>query len=487
INDANDLSSLANQQGFTTHKLIDDQATASQVTQKICDIARELKEGDLFLLTFSGHGGQIPDENNMEEDGLNETWCLWDRQLIDDELYNLWSKFPRGCRIFVLSDSCHSGTMIKPIHRRRTRSQEQPPLTKEVVNILKGQNRTRGDWYDKLNHLPEKRNVADPVEVVNPPLRFMPIEQSLQDYENKRDLYLNVKNLAGPKNNATIGASLIYISGCQDNQYSYDGNDNGFFTGMVLQTWDRGGFDGTHRVFYEEILAEMPPYQTPNYLKLGSSNTEFEVQRPFTIDEREQLEGPDPAGKPSIDLPAFWSAADAAPTVTVDKAGQPYFYIEIATESRLFDHSQAENDQTSSNFYATWNDPQVNSRLTGSAFTIPSYAWERLKQAEQLYFRIGTTTSLSSWDNWIPSFYDTEYNQAPAVRINRVGGDQSGNHPGGNSSQDNCVIIAAVGPGQANRREDVKLVQELLNSVDSNAGGPSQPLVEDGLYGRRTG
>ena len=50
------------------------------------------------------------DEN---EDGYDETWVLYDRQLVDDELYTLWSKFAPGVRIVVLSDSCHSGTAIR--------------------------------------------------------------------------------------------------------------------------------------------------------------------------------------------------------------------------------------------------------------------------------------------------------------------------------------------------------------------------------------
>ena len=44
----------------------------------------------------------------------DETWCIYsDRQLVDDELYSLWAQFAAGVRIFVLSDSCHSGTVLK--------------------------------------------------------------------------------------------------------------------------------------------------------------------------------------------------------------------------------------------------------------------------------------------------------------------------------------------------------------------------------------
>jgi len=46
---------------------------------------------------------------------MDETWVLYDRQLVDDELYKIWSKFKPGVRILVLSDSCHSGTVPRDI------------------------------------------------------------------------------------------------------------------------------------------------------------------------------------------------------------------------------------------------------------------------------------------------------------------------------------------------------------------------------------
>ena len=49
--------------------------------------AKALKPGDLFFLTYSGHGGQVPDVTGDEDDKQDETWCLYDGQLIDDELY----------------------------------------------------------------------------------------------------------------------------------------------------------------------------------------------------------------------------------------------------------------------------------------------------------------------------------------------------------------------------------------------------------------
>ena len=36
---------------------------------------------------------------------------FYDRELLDDELYQLWARFQPNVRIAVMSDSCHSGTV----------------------------------------------------------------------------------------------------------------------------------------------------------------------------------------------------------------------------------------------------------------------------------------------------------------------------------------------------------------------------------------
>jgi len=73
----------------------------------------------------------------------------------------------------------------------------------------------------------------------------------------------------------------LLISGCQDNQFSYDGEENGLFTGTLLQVWDDGKFRGNYRDFRKGIARLMPPEQTPNLMKMGAKNPFFENERPF--------------------------------------------------------------------------------------------------------------------------------------------------------------------------------------------------------------
>src|SRR5215218_10278802 len=103
INDARDMKAIADRLGYSSSIMTDSQATSANVVGAIGRAAQQLNSGDILLLTYSGHGGQMPDANGDEPDGLDETWVLWDRQLVDDELYALWSRFRQGVRVFVLS------------------------------------------------------------------------------------------------------------------------------------------------------------------------------------------------------------------------------------------------------------------------------------------------------------------------------------------------------------------------------------------------
>src|SRR6266478_1991135 len=112
--DAKDMAALAKKQGFKSSSLLlTKAATAKAVADAILGASKSLQSGDLFFLTYAGHGGQVKDTNSDEKDRMDETWVCYDRQFIDDELYELWGKFKSGVRIIVLSDSCHSGTVLR--------------------------------------------------------------------------------------------------------------------------------------------------------------------------------------------------------------------------------------------------------------------------------------------------------------------------------------------------------------------------------------
>ncbi len=242
--DANDMQTIAKQAGFATKTLLTKAGTREASKKEIKNAAEELKSGDLFLLTYSGHGGQVPDKNNDEkQDHLDETWCLFDGELIDDELYELWSSFAAGVRIFVLSDSCHSGSAIK---------------------LSPGS--------------PAPRDVPD--EFAGLAKRGMPQEVVGKAYHAQQELYDGLQK-SKPKTEDDVQASVLLISGCQDPQTSADGPFNGAFTGALLRVWNDGTFKGSYRTFHKQIQRLLPLTQQPNLMTLGGRS--FARQHPFKI------------------------------------------------------------------------------------------------------------------------------------------------------------------------------------------------------------
>jgi hypothetical protein len=233
------MEAIAKKQHFAKRTmLLTKAATADAVSNAIGEAAKTLKSGDLFFLTYSGHGGQVKDTNGDETDGMDETWVCYDRQFIDDELYDLWSKFKPGVRIVVLSDSCHSGTVLR-----------------DIPAFVSG----------------------------GPRIRAMPTSVALKVQKAHAKLYKSIQDHHPDAESAEVDASVLLISGCMDNQTSRDGARNGLFTGTLKKVWNGGKFNGNYRRLRDNIVAKMPPDQTPNYYFVGNADAEFEAERPFKL------------------------------------------------------------------------------------------------------------------------------------------------------------------------------------------------------------
>lgn len=248
-NDAEDMADIAKSKGFDYTMILTKEATVENVTKNLLNAAQKLDPGDLLLLTYSGHGGQLEDKNNDEEDFIDETWCLYDRQFVDDELNKCLSNFKDGVRIFVLSDSCHSGTVVKAAYFQ-----------------------SKVDMFNSNIDKDGKRYRFAPSMILN------------RVYKQNRALYdeiLSNSNIKETKDK--VKASVILISGCADSQLSLDGTFNGLFTSNLLKVWNNGSFTGPYQSFHKKIVRQMPPDQTPNYFREGKYNSVFAKGIPFTI------------------------------------------------------------------------------------------------------------------------------------------------------------------------------------------------------------
>lgn len=262
--DADDMAALATARGMKATRLLTRSATRAKVLAALRAAAKKLKAGDLFFLSYSGHGGQVPDTHGDEPDRQDETWCLYDGQLIDDELYLELSRFAAGVRILVLSDSCHSGTVARaPAATVATpaSSAARPRLLPPA--IARRTYQAHHTFYDTLQA--DVHRAAGPVVDPDAVLASLPLAST------------RLTALA-----TQFRPALILISGCQDHQTSMDGEQNGAFTERLLRVWNGGRFVGNHAQFHARIRAGMPASQSPNLFTLGTAAA-FLKQAPFSV------------------------------------------------------------------------------------------------------------------------------------------------------------------------------------------------------------
>jgi lysophospholipase L1-like esterase len=260
-NDARSMAAIASDRGYETAGiLLDADADAKAVTGAIKQAAKVLKNGDIFVLTYSGHGGSVPDFSGDEkDDGRDETWCLFDRQLLDDELYELYELFDEGVRVLVVSDSCNSGTVVRSTSSGLTTIDSTIP----------------GALPSRVRALPsDSRRYA-----INTNLDFYrKIQVTARASAGGRPSTLrNLREIDRP-----LSCTVRLLSACLDNQVSADGDLNGLFTGRLLHVVENG-FDGNYAKFHRELRRMMPDSQTPGHLVIGRKDPGFDSQRPFDI------------------------------------------------------------------------------------------------------------------------------------------------------------------------------------------------------------
>ena len=256
--DARDMFKIASRQNFRASMLKTEHATTANVTKKVRSAARSLKDGDMFFLSYAGHGAQVEDLSGDEDDGSDETWCLYDRMLLDDEMQRLYTEFAKGVRILVVADSCHSGSA--------TRAGSRPEVDRKKTGIREVPTRTAQAIYEGNKEMYDK------------------IQKSL-------------KRRRRPK------ASRILISACQDHQLAGGGAKNGQFTAALKEAWGNGKFNGDYqdlsrmindslkRSYQAEVKRAAGRWvaneQHPNFVRVqGASKKamdDFIQQRPFTI------------------------------------------------------------------------------------------------------------------------------------------------------------------------------------------------------------
>ena len=153
--------------------------TRANIKKQFDRFANEARDGDQVVILLSGHGSQQPDQEPYDEiDGLDETFLpcdagRWDalkemvvNAIVDDEL-GTWSKVitDRGASVWLILDSCHSGTML--------RGDDEDIMPRRIRGTLVPDEALRKARQRAMARRVEIRNADDPFHV-----RMKPVEKT---------------------------------------------------------------------------------------------------------------------------------------------------------------------------------------------------------------------------------------------------------------------------------------------------------------------
>ncbi len=200
--------------------VLGDRATRDLLLHNLAHAARTYSSpGDVFVLFFAGHGSQVPDPSWSERDGKNETWCLYDGEIIDHALYIALAEFQPGVEVLVIADCCHSGAADV---------WESPRVLPPTGAPARG--------FSPTTALEAYRALASSCD----------LQPRLRPGERQQILRANVE----------------LIAACGESELAFEGPRLGWFTDALLQVWEKQPMlpfaDLAH-----EVNLRTPRVQTP--------------------------------------------------------------------------------------------------------------------------------------------------------------------------------------------------------------------------------
>jgi len=147
VNDAKDIYAALKENAVAKqdiHLLTNKQASKAAIKSAWDDIVTRSSSGDTLIVTYAGHGSQVPDIGSEpdEEDGLDEAFLLSaykevgakasEHMIIDDEWYR-WFNSVTDRQIVFVADACHSGTMTRSLSAGTLKSRSQKISTTAIA------------------------------------------------------------------------------------------------------------------------------------------------------------------------------------------------------------------------------------------------------------------------------------------------------------------------------------------------------------------
>ena len=243
VNDANDWTALLQGFGFSVNTILDSKATISTVKAAMQGLIDSTNAGDVAVLTYFGHGTQVTDRSGDESDPYDEAICLYDGNLIDDELRLILNGIHPQAALVVISDSCFSGSVTRLAGE------------KAIPRFMPPQVSTAGRLARRTFLIPE----ADMPEIL--------------------------------------------VSGCSDSEYSYDaefnGRPNGAMSAYAIQVIKQNP-NLTYREFFGGLRVLLPSRDYPQSPQLEGSdaNKDRRLFEPLAVGPSPEP-GPSPTPEPT--------------------------------------------------------------------------------------------------------------------------------------------------------------------------------------------
>ncbi|CCH59263.1 hypothetical protein TBLA_0B04250 [Henningerozyma blattae CBS 6284] len=226
INDVHNIHSFLTQRhGYNPDDIVmltDDQQSMAKVPTRdnmiraMKWLVKDAQPNDSLFFHYSGHGGQVKDEDGDEEDGLDDVIYPIDFEskgpIIDDEMHDIMVKpLPAGVRLTALFDSCHSGTVLDLPYTYSTKGViKEPSIWKDV-----GENGIQAAMaYAQGNRAMLMTSLGSIISSVKNGAT------NNVDREKVRQIKFSP-------------ADVVMISGSKDNQTSADSKVNGVATGAM--------------------------------------------------------------------------------------------------------------------------------------------------------------------------------------------------------------------------------------------------------------
>ena len=241
INDANLVKSYIESLGFTTAYFMNEfqgganYATKANILSNLTSFVNSLNSGDVGYIHYSGHGSLINDANGDEISGKDSVIVPFDYgasgYITDDVIRSILSQTKSGVNIFCVFDSCNSGSVCDFKYNLFDTSYRSDPSIKSKVFDY-------NDWVFRQ-------------EVI-------------------------VNNKYNDTN-----ANMISLSGCKDNQFSYEiiynGEYHGALTISLLSILKH--FQPTIKIPYliQDIRGVLNGLQTPSLMTSNDFETDIKL------------------------------------------------------------------------------------------------------------------------------------------------------------------------------------------------------------------